>query len=362
MATMMTVETVSGTTVKNALNFLKAYRPRFTYMEILRAVAVYNDTWRVTDLVCEATVPAPIALPDGVYDLFAILPVLSRGAVHVEITEDTVRVNGCPVRRFPDDLPMPFLNVSASDRGVELGTLPEGWALLQNHADTDETRPVLRGIRLDAHEHQAVATNGARLSRVAWPALGRLSDSVTIPNVPLKDKHVSMRVQYSGRTPIAVTLTGESGTVRARMVEGQYPEYVRVIPDQSAHQLVIHTTGAALLAWAQQGLQLAKANNRLLSMDIIQGTVPMDGTGVAHIGGIASLALSSAGAQSMTDLGADWAQGTGSILVNPQYVVDVAKGLRNGTPIAVAVTGVQSPLVFSAGDQQAIVMPIRAFA
>lgn len=358
MATMpieMT-QTVRGTQVKKALQFLKAYRVKGrNNIPILEYVQVKGDQWRVTDLHTEAIVDAPIDLPGGIYDLISVMPALTAAPIDVQIDGDKVVINGVPLVRERDTDDLPQFDYFHADRAVDLGPLPQEWSLLQSHAAKEESRPILKGIFLSRDNEEFVSTDGSRLSRVAHPALQHLPADCVIPNVPIKDKQVNLGVFFDGTQPIRVEFAGELGTVRTRPLEGMYPDYVRVFPTWDQHQLRCQVNRDQLLDWAKRVTDLAKGN-RSMSADIISGDVSIE-YGTANIGALTDLATDRL--QPTTELGTDWARGQGTILVNPQWIVDVAKGMPKGSTITVGIVGKQSPIGFYAADLQSIVMPLR---
>lgn len=354
MAILMTVETVSGLTVKKALQFLKPFRPRaLGNWEVLRYVEVKQGQWRVTDLYREATVPAPLALPDGVYDLFQIMPVLSSTGVRVEGSPTGVIVNGVSVWRREVELPNPSF---ATGRAIDLGVLPVFWDLLRAHTAKDESRPALQGICLDPVEQVAVATDGSRMAKVPWPSLKILSNRVVVPAIIAPSVGMRCVIRMDGQTPISMELSGPQGTVRARLLPGQYPDYNRVIPRWEAAPLRFHVTAGTLLQWAKQVQTLAQAQ-RCPAVDVVSGTVARDDHGDANLGSLMS--LRSGECEIGGSDGEVWAQEEGSILVTPRFLVDLAKHLPRNADCHVAFHGIQTPVTCRVEGCEIIIAPLR---
>lgn len=356
----MTVENVSGTRVKQVLNFLKAYRTKWAGIDALTGVDVRDGLWRAVDFGVEATVAAPVPLPDGVYPLFDVLPVLTESPVQVDVEEWGVRINGCPIARMAEDgLP----TVVSGPQQVKLGPIPAGWGLVQSHAGADETRPVLRGILLDPQHEGAVATDGTRLAHIHWSAVAALPSPVIMPNLPIKDPNASLTVTFDSEThrPVSVIVSESVGTVTARVLEGAFPAWERVVPDSATCPVAVMISRERLLTWVKQVHALAKANASP-AVDIIQGTVSVGGITPARVARLIDLRLDGDHAVTARDAqGTAWLSGEGSILVNPRYLLDAAKHLPKKSTIEVVLSGAERPLMLTVGALRSVILPIRQF-
>lgn len=342
---------VSGTTVKQALNFLKAYRGSFAGLE---GVEVVDSVWRSVDTGVEAVVEAPFALPNGVYNLFDVIPVLTSAAIEVELETWGVRINGCPVARTVDALPV---IPTQGSRYASLGVIPEGWAMLQNHASPSESRPILNGIYLDPSAGAAVSTDGTRLAKITWDAVRTLPGGVTIPNLPIKDKNMAMSILFDGDRAESIVLMGSIGTVKARVLKGNYPDWARVMPDKKACPLTALVDRDRLHDWAKQAHALAKSA-RCPMVDIIQGSVEMGNQQTAKVSPVMAL-LEKNSIKTRGEVGEAWMRQEGTILVNTKFLLDATKNYPKSVQLEMALSGPQSPLIFTAGTLTALVLPIR---
>lgn len=105
---------------------------------------------------------------------------------------------------------------------------------------TEETRYYLNGVyfcKSQGNTMRAVATDGRRLARIdstiAWVGpdviMPRQTCAALMAQVSCKaDGTVSMAV-----APLFVVIKGDSWTYRARMIDGKYPDYTRVIPKEA---------------------------------------------------------------------------------------------------------------------------------
>lgn len=213
------------------------------------------------DVTISCAVPAEIkrggATTIPVKKLFSIIRELAAGDVEVEVDEKNgcriksgssyYRMNGLAPEEFP---PLPkfaesrALNVSQEKlRGMLRRTC---FAV-----STDETRYVLNGIFFSLREHKLtmVATDGRRLALTDEEV--DLTDENQVDFiVPTKAiNELNRLLQAAGEAEIRVTENQASFTLKSdsgfpillvtKLVEGNYPDYRRVIPPESAERIAL---------------------------------------------------------------------------------------------------------------------------
>jgi len=113
-------------------------------------------------------------------------------------------------------------------------------------ASSDETRPILTGILMmwDAEKLTLVGTNMHRLAIDSIPVEGGPGEQVQMA-VPARAVREVLRSLSSQVEPTARIDIGESQvrfeldrvTITSRIIEGQFPNYERVIPSEAEHTL-----------------------------------------------------------------------------------------------------------------------------
>lgn len=211
---------------------------------------------RATDLEVAAEVSVPVqvesagrALLPGrlLGQLVAKLPEapvrLHGGADRVEIRcgQSRFNVRGMPVEDFPS-LPEP---AEDAVRGV---IKAEGFVRLVNQvsraASSDEARPVLTGVRLEASGGvlTAAATDSYRLAvrRVRWD---EIELSALVPARALQEA-----ARAAAEAGGAVTVVSEQAQVSflfgdrrltTRLIEGTFPDYAKLLPDGFESRAVV---------------------------------------------------------------------------------------------------------------------------
>ncbi len=155
-----------------------------------------------------------------------------------------------PVEDFPD------FKISETAQGLTLSaaTLRRLLRLSMNCISTEETRYYLNGIFLTrkpgAETLRAVATDGHRLAVVdcseAWPD----ATSIILPRAAARA--VVTMLDLGGDAPVNVTVGEHRATftqggtcIRAKLIDGKFPDYAKVIPTAEAKAAV--TVSAAML-------------------------------------------------------------------------------------------------------------------
>ena len=264
-------QTVSGTTIKKALTFLKQVRP-LQYMSnpAFSTVCVSEGYWYTTNLYFQARVPAPIEIPEGLYDLMAVLPVLTASPAAIAVEENGIRLNGLAIPRMGPVEDFPFLPVNLSE-SQSLGPVPALWNTAIKFVAETDTRPVLKGILLSPTMH-AVASNGSRLVRLQWTELFDLPRPIICPAYALKTPAtLSVDTQQN-----ILHFTHAEGIMTVRAIDSQFPEnWAQLIPDPREAHWQGQCSGKTLREWIAPLIKLAGRKQQLsLAMKTGEGQNP----------------------------------------------------------------------------------------
>jgi len=242
---------------------------------------------------CIAKVPAEVASPgecaipaDRLSKLVAGLP--KGGTIVAEATDQQVTIR-CgrasyrfpvlPAADFPGALvPKDPTRIELTNEDIRRAFKVTSLAVIEYH-----TRPYLSGVCL--HEKggllHAVGTDGHRLIRVGTNAKVKKFERVIVPRAALAEI-----VNVAGKAGATIEISSnlfavESGGRRfvSRLIDGTYPEYERLIPQQSQQPFAVDASAldAALsrlmaasdtrpcvrLSWADDGNMLASLRSEL---------------------------------------------------------------------------------------------------
>jgi len=185
--------------------------------------------------------PGAIALPARVItEMIRSLPNIS---VHFELDENNrmkittdqgfYQVAGISKENFPE------IPLFSDKRVVEVknSMLSRMFSKTIFAVSSEELRPALMGVfmQITADEFRMVATDGHRLSKIIDTSF-RSDDSVVRMIIPPKAVQIALKnLDEEGSTKLAIDENGlcfifNKTTQYTRLVEGEYPDYERVIP------------------------------------------------------------------------------------------------------------------------------------
>jgi DNA polymerase-3 subunit beta len=214
-------------------------------------------TCRATDLEVAAEVSIPVQIDEPGRALlpgkllsqlvarFPDAPVqLSGDADRIEIRcgRATFHVRGMPVEDFPA-LPEP--GEDAAQGVVKADAFARLVAQVARAASSDEARPVLTGVKLEAKQGRivAAATDSYRLAVRELPWDQDVEGEALVPARALQEA-----AKVSGEAGGAVTLVLEEGQVSflfgdrrltTRLIEGSFPNYNQLLPDGFETSVVV---------------------------------------------------------------------------------------------------------------------------
>jgi DNA polymerase-3 subunit beta len=205
----------------------------------------------------EANVSTPGATTLPVKKLFGIVRELANQEIEMEVDEKSFcslragasfyRINGLPAEEFP-----PLPKFAEKRRIVVPQDKLKGMLRKTSFAiSTDETRFVLNGIFFSLKEHKMtmVATDGRRLA-LADEEVDIPSDGQAEFIVPTKAiNELNRLLQAKGEVEIKSTEnqvafnlqdeTGFSILIISKLVEGNYPNYRQVIPNETKERIAL---------------------------------------------------------------------------------------------------------------------------
>lgn len=306
---------------------------------------------------CRVEREGRVAVPGRVFaDLLSTLP---QGVVNMEVDGGRILVESANARssialsnekdfpKFPDG------------KGVKITLSPEQLSSLLKMgglaAGVDETRPMFSCLRFEYGEDgvAAIATDGYRLSRKREKVLcgGRGEAMVSARTI----KEVEKILQRVARGGVEIDFSEELGQVffttgdcaiSLRMMEGEYPAYQAIVPQECETQ--IEVSAAELL--------LAVKTTMVFSREI-SGIITLKITGR----GLLITSTASAG-ESEVEVGAKIIKGSsGEISFNGKYIVDFL-GEIGGADLWFGMSESLKPGIFtlpSKKDFYYVVMPFR---
>ena len=205
-------------------------------------------------LAAEVTRPGEVVLPARL--LLDVVRQLSGDVVTLEQRpeqQDVELVAGTATFHLrtlrADDFPV--IPEPGGDRQVVMpaGAFTETIARVQRSASRDDTRPILTGILVSAEggELRMVATDSYRLSVKETKLDQPLAEGFEA-NVPARALEELARLTHPEteqitigvRTNQVVFSVGDT-TLSSRLIDGQFPNYRQLLPDQFEHELTLHT-------------------------------------------------------------------------------------------------------------------------
>lgn len=296
------------------------------------------------------TVPARLmqdfisSLPGGVIELK-----LEEHKLHISTGQYQSIVNGVMADDFPV---MPAISGGQSWTIAGAG-IKRGLQQVVMAASGDESRPVLTGVLLQSREGNlfAAATDSYRL---AEKNLGASQEAVQllIPATAIQDL---LRILGDGEEEVRVThddqqvlfQTGDVDLV-ARLIDGKYPDYRKLIPASFSVQAVVKradlvnvTKVSSLFARESAGSVTIEVDEKSGELSI-RSVASQLGENTARAGG------------TMT--------GSGSVTLNSRYLLDALHAF-SGDSIAFCFNGKLEPTLLhdpGGGDYVHIIMPLKS--
>lgn len=296
------------------------------------------------------TVPARLmqdfinSLPSGVIDLE-----LNESKLKISTEQYHSTINGIVADEFPV---MPAIT-EGSSWSVDGAQLKRGLQQVVFAASSDESRPVLTGVLIHSTGGKLylVATDSYRLAEKEL-AGSKQDVNLLVPATAMQDL---LRILGDGDDPVQVTHDGQQvlfqvGDVElvARLLEGKYPDYRKLIPTSFAVEATLKraellnvTKVSSLFARESAGSVTLKVDEAAQSLSI-RSIASQLGENTASAGGKIT--------------------GSGEITLNSRYLLDALQAISdddvtfgfNGKLEATCLRGVKS------SDYTHIIMPLKS--
>lgn len=296
------------------------------------------------------TVPARLmqdfvsSLPSGVIELK-----LDENKLHITTDQYQSVVNGVVADDFPV---MPEIQ-GGETWTINAATLKKGLQQVIMAASGDESRPVLTGVLLQTTDGRlyAAATDSYRL---AEKDLGPNDRDVhlLIPATAIQDL-----LRILGDYDDAVSVTHDDQQILfqandvdlvARLIDGKYPDYRKLIPTSFAVEAVVARTDLVNVTKVSSLFARESAGSVTINVD--------DAAGTLSIRSIASqLGENTASANGKIT-------GSGSITLNSRYMLDALHAF-SGDSVAFCFNGKLEPTLLkdpSSDDYVHIIMPLKS--
>jgi len=296
------------------------------------------------------TVPARLmqdfvsSLPSGVIELE-----LDDYKLKVSTEKYQSTINGVNAEDFPI---MPAITEGTS-WSISGKLLKQALQQVVIAASNDEARPVLTGVYLHSHEGQLfmVATDSYRLAeRKLMPATSDVQ--LLIPASALQDL---LRILGEYEDEVQVTHDDQQvlfkvGDVElvTRLIEGNYPDYRKLIPKDFAASATLKRTELTNVTKVSSLFARESAGSVTINLDSKESQI--------SIRSVASQLGENTSAASAT------VDGEGTITLNSRYILD-ALHVLNGDEVRLAFNGKLEPSILAdpkASDYLHVIMPLKS--
>lgn len=300
----------------------------------------------------EGSITVPARLMN---DFVASLP---SGTITLELDETKLKIsteqyqstiNGTSAEEYPV---MPAITEGTSWT-IPAHTLKTGLQQVLVAASSDESRPVLTGVYLHTHDKKLymVATDSYRLAeKVLMPTTQEIS--LLIPATAMQDL---LRIVADSEDEVSITHDDQQILFRvgdvelvARLIEGTYPDYRKLIPKDFAVDGVVKKSEFVNITKVSSLFARESAGSVTMHLDNEKQTI--------SIRSVASqLGENTANASGKIT-------GEGVITLNSRYILDALHALA-GDDAKIAFNGKLEPCVLSApkhADYLHVIMPLKS--
>lgn len=281
---------VSVTPSRATLPVLKAVRLDATPKGITMTAADL-DTWATIRVSGEGE-GSVLVEARQLLDLAKLLP---DGPVRLEMADDGLAVRAMRAGRSRtvletirlDEWPDPPGRDDADTATIRAAALHDLAGRVAFAASSEMSRPILNCALLEIRANTVgmVATDGHKLGNATAVTSSRGGDRDLI--VPPKALDLAARIIPEGDLTLSwsanyLTITGEGGEVRARLIEGPYPNWRQVMPNDAAGWLTVDRM--ALIAAVRRALVVASDQTHGIRFEVGADGVAVlaDGRGKAH--------------------------------------------------------------------------------
>lgn len=311
----------------------------------------------------EVKTPGSITVSARVlYDIVRELPELTVGLnvskgqrLDVQCGHARFKINGISADEFPAIMGTSLSAPIAVD-AARIGLMLERTAFA---VSTDETRYNINGVFVETVEStggakvlRMVATDGHRLAMIDRPADGLvLKSGVILPKKGIQELRKLLE-DNDGAANIQANegfLTTQSGgvTLGIRLVEGQFPDYRQVIPQQCASTMGVKRS--ELFAAVKRVSLVTTDKSRAIKFRLFDNTLTVSSSSPEFGEASESLAVEQKG-DNIT------------IGFSSRYVTDLLTAMERSDGVTVKFSGDLGPAIFVGSEDEdytCVVMPMR---
>jgi DNA polymerase-3 subunit beta len=296
------------------------------------------------------TIPARL-----LQDFVANLP---KGTITIKQTDQKLRItahnydatiNGVTAEEFPV---MPTIE-NGSSWTIAAGEFKQALQQVVFAASSDESRPVLTGVYIHSQDDKlcVVATDSYRLAQKLLPSNSQ-KISLLVPSSALQDL---LRILDGDDETVEVTHDDQqvlfkvgSTELLARLIEGKYPDYQKLLPSKFAHQAALSKEELVMITKVSSLFARETAGSITVTLD--------EASSAISIRSVASqVGENTATAEAKVD-------GSGDITLNSRYLLDGLQAIKSDS-VKFCFNGKLEPVVLSAPDNDDylhIVMPLKS--
>jgi DNA polymerase-3 subunit beta len=326
-------------------------------------------------LAADVTEPGAVSVDAKVFaDIIHQLPeqrvslsVQKGYRVDIKSGASTFKVNGCSGEEFPE---IPGFSVAATT-SIDSALLKELFEHTVYAVSTDETRYNITGVYVEpvtlgskSSGLRMVGTDGHRLAMIEKDTVGEyIANPVIVPRkgvlelIKVLDRARSFQQKsaqgteesqvHLGTAPEFFCVTAGSVTLAIRLLEGQYPDYRQVIPQQV--KTTIEVPVADLSAAVRRVSLLSSDKSRAVNMKLSAGTLSLTSASPEFGEAADTLTVDQTG----DDI---------SIAFSAKYLLDLLTALSSRDKVIARLDGPLAPGLFLAKDSEQyvnVLMPMR---
>ncbi|RLS37399.1 MAG: DNA polymerase III subunit beta [Planctomycetota bacterium] len=290
----------------------------------------------------------------------AILRELQDPEVTIDVTDRSLTIkSGQSEFKLSVEDPAEFPEVTAfkeKDYHILVGSvLKQGIQRTIFSTDVESTRYALGGVLMEMRKDSVTlaATDSRRLAvyTAAASAHGSVSEEVVAPVIPAKAMQLIERSIQSGDQEVHIALHANdvlvrsgNSTIYARLVEGRFPRYQDVIPDETTR--TISFVVGPFLSAVRQAMIVTNEDSKGVDFSFDSGALTLKSS--ASDVGTSSIQLP------ISLEGDDI-----SVTFDPKFVADFLKVLDPSSQVTLKMVDENSAAVFKADDNYTyVVMPL----
>lgn len=274
---------------------------------------------------------------------------LAEDILHLSSTKTKSKFNGVSAQDYPN---LPEFSKKASFLELNPQAFNHAIALVAFAASNDEARPIFTGVYLNwdqtANTLIIAAADGYRLSEITMQAQGDVPSFSTL--IPAKTIMEVARIFASSQEPIKFALDtnanqvlfeAEDTLIATRIIDGQYPDYKKIIPQNIAVSTTF--TASELLEAVKLTSVFVKEQNSAIKIKIsAEGTIT-----------IVSAAQETGEHESVINAEVEADLDIMEVAFNSKYLLDALTNLK-ADKMLMQISTANTPCLFKPVDQDNI--------